>query len=203
MADIELWSGLRDLGMEKQIAPVLSELSRYQNVTIDRMPGSNDIPRFRYVGEMARLGLDKSRDQVCLDGILDAIPRLTRAGEPGADKTKQKIILFEHDLFSKGLNWCFGVYSQRGGHSMVVLSNARMEGNEHFQYLIAHELGHMYGAAKKGRTNTAESLGSHCINDLCVMQQKLTVRDSLEHLRKRRIQSAPFYCEQCQDELMA
>jgi predicted Zn-dependent protease len=69
-----------------------------------------------------------------------------------------------------------------------------------------HELGHMFGAAPRGRTNTEENLGSHCLNDYCVMQQKLTVPAFSEHDNKiaSRIENDlldSWFCEQCQDDI--
>lgn len=201
MANIELWSGLGDLQMERQLSPILNEFARYQPVRIDREPGTIDMPRYRFVSALARRCRDESRGQVNLDRALTTAFQLNRPGEPGANQNNQKIILFEDDLFTPSLNWCFGMYSYRGGHDVVALSTYRMQSFAHFQDLLAHELGHMYGAAPQGRTNTIESLGPHCNNQLCVMQQKLTVSDSLAHVDLRRRMRAPFFCTQCQEDL--
>jgi predicted Zn-dependent protease len=197
MAKIELWDGTRDPKYARQLMPVLGELSTLQGVRIDRTPGKEDIPRWNYINEIANHCFDGGRGQINLSRFLDILPATEVCSEPSS----QKLILLEDDLFSPGLNWCFGVYSPREEQDLVVLSTYRIQNGHQMQDLLAHELGHMYGAAKSGRRNTEESLGSHCLTDLCVMQQKLSVPASLRYSQRRHESGASFYCGQCSDEI--
>tara|TARA_Y100000310_G_C20667475_1_gene808411 strand:+ start:967 stop:1587 length:621 start_codon:yes stop_codon:yes gene_type:complete len=122
-----------------------------------------------------------------------------RFPEPG------KIILIDHDLYDGSdprSNWFFGGYVGNSmGLGYIQLSTARLQNKNHERDLIRHELGHMFGAAPEGRSNTYELLGSHCSNDLCVMQQKDTVPSAINYANKRARKKAPIFCGQCEDDI--
>ena len=39
--------------------------------------------------------------------------------------------------------------------------------------VVMHEFGHVLGLTGNGRVNSHECLGAHCLNDGCIMQQRL------------------------------
>jgi predicted Zn-dependent protease len=116
-----------------------------------------------------------------------------------------KIILIDHDLYDGSdprSNWVFGGFvSSSIGLGYILLSTAKLQNQNHESDLIRHELGHMFGAAPSGRNNTYELLGSHCSNDLCVMQQKMDVDSAVKYANKRARKKAPIFCGQCEDDI--
>jgi len=115
------------------------------------------------------------------------------------DQGTQKIILLPQDFYAEKIAWCFGQYIPI--IDTVILSSKRVKREKHWEDLLAHEIGHMYGAAPRGRTNTIELLGSHCTNNLCVMQQKITAEDSERYALQRNNLRAPTYCGQCTKDI--
>lgn len=197
MANIKLYDGTKDPSAGKVLKDVLKELANYQSVLINRKPGSLYIPTYNFVKYFEQLSYDPLRDQVSFDRFIDLVDR-TREMQ---DLSSEKIIIIESDLFSAG-NWCFGKSRHYNNKDYMIVSTSRIQNELHLFNIFAHELGHMYGAARKGRSNTEEDdLGYHCINDLCVMQQKLTVKESLAYTNQRHKANAQTYCMQCQDEL--
>ena len=109
------------------------------------------------------------------------------------------IVVTSKDLFADGLNWCFGGYVDDA--MAIVLSTNRLTSQLHMEDLVAHEIGHMFFCVDYGRVNSYEELGPHCSNDLCVMQQKMTVAESVEYTKHRHKLNAPFYCPDCTDHM--
>lgn len=81
----------------------------------------------------------------------------------------------------------------------IIFSTNGVDDMNFFKHVALHELGHMFGAAKEGRSNTFESQGSHCSN-LCVMNQSLTYNDTLR-LYTQLARKGRQFCPQCQEEL--
>ena len=81
----------------------------------------------------------------------------------------------------------------------MLVSTARMEDETVARHVLRHELGHMFGAPSVARINTEESLGLHCTNDPCTMQQKLSVAEALKHAYK--IDGNKPYCPQCTKDI--
>lgn len=198
MVDITLFDGTRDQKYGRVLGSVLGEMTQYVGpIKCTPKPGSIDIPRYNLVKHVESQTLDPTRQQVdegLMIGMLDNL-RLIR------DDPAAKVVFTERDLFAPGINWAFGGFVNYLDRNYIVISTARITRPVHFQDLIAHELGHMYGAAPAGRTNTEENLGSHCTNNLCVMQQHLTVSGSQNYAMQRHQASAPLFCGQCTDEL--
>ena len=109
------------------------------------------------------------------------------------------IVVIENDLFMEGLNWCFGVWCP--GSNALIISISRMKNLYQFRDMLYHELGHLMGACQDGRSNTNIELGTHCVNDLCSMQQNMSITDALEYTKKRYQAKAPPYCDQCLEEM--
>ncbi len=198
MAKVRLFDGTVDLKNGLALEGALKELAHYQKVEVSPYPGKIDIPSYNFVKELERTAYNSQRKQVDLDIFFERFREIN----PNRDSSSQNIILLEEDIFRPNLNWCFGQSGIENGQNYVIISNYRITRNGlSLKDWICHELGHMYGAAKKGRSNTTESLGSHCTNDLCVMQQKLSISEAINYANERRAKNAPTYCPQCQNDL--
>ncbi|MBU1974452.1 MAG: hypothetical protein KKH52_03600, partial [Nanoarchaeota archaeon] len=176
----------------------LVELAKFQVVRVTPSPGSIDISNYKLIQHFAAESTHPRRKQVHIKRLLDQIISLN---EVRNNPQRQNLILLEQDLYADGLNWCFGGYQHYLGKDFVTISTARIQDEAHLFHIFAHELGHMYGAAFRGRSNTREELGFHCLNDLCVMQQQLSVKESASYAHRRLKSKAPTYCHQCQDDL--
>lgn len=150
------------------------------DITFDIQEIGKDVEKHSYVEE---------RNQCNLESIIDFF-------DESIDKT---IIIIEKDLYFTGLNWCFGGYTP--SHGCIIISTARLQSENHMYDLIGHEMGHLLNTCPEERTNTIEMLGSHCTNDLCVMQQKMTVKEAVEYTTRRHEANAPLYCEQCINDI--
>jgi predicted Zn-dependent protease len=197
MAIINIFKGTRK-PINNTLGNALAELAKYQDVKVSPKLGEIDMIGYRLAHELEKSSMARGRNQVDLDTF---VTKFLQRPEIYRRPNTQKIVLLERDIFAGRLNWCFGQYRQQQGINMVLLSTARIANNQHFYDLLTHELGHMYGAARKGRSNTVGNLGSHCINDLCVMQQKTSVDESLRYVQQRHRANASTYCGQCKDDL--
>ncbi|MBI4146773.1 hypothetical protein HY489_05545 [Candidatus Woesearchaeota archaeon] len=194
MARIKLYDGTRTPQAGLVLKRALQELANFQRVEVSPSPGAVDVQGFNFVqGAVARVG---RRGRVHLGDFLTYIH-----GLPELRNQPERVVIVEPDLFADGLNWCFGGHTKHAGTDYVVLSTKRVRDYTHLFHLFAHELGHMYGAAPPGRRNTIELLGSHCVNNNCVMQQQVTIEDSVLYAHARARSGAPVYCGQCQVDL--
>ena len=123
-----------------------------------------------------------------------------------------KVLILDDDIFcGEESNWCIGVangiiHTDENGreHDRDFLTITTKDAKTYAQLKdrFLHELGHQFNAAPEGRSNTKEHLGSHCTNNLCVMQQRDTVKGQ-EILSRNRIRAkAPAYCNQCTADLI-
>lgn len=199
MAVINLFNGSRKQ-VSEPLGWALAELAKYQHVEVSPKLNQPNITGYRLVSELEKASMARGRNQVNIDTLAS---KLVRKPEIYRRSNTQKIILLERDLFGRGTNWCYGQYRKENGMDMVILSTSRVKNKFQLFDLLAHEIGHMYGAAPRGRSKTTQSLVSHCINDLCVMQQKLTEEEALQYVASRHRVKAPTYCGQCQDDLRA
>ena len=197
MANINLFDGTSNLHTGSVFLKALGELSNYQRVLVSPIPGKIDLPGYYFVKELVRFSYEPRRKQVNLNTFLQRFEMIN----PNRNPNSQNVILLEEDIFRPGLNWCFGESGNLNNQNYIVVSTARIENERELQDWMCHELGHMYGAARKGRSNTIEALGSHCTNDLCVMQQKVSVKEAREYTKMRELLNAPTYCPQCQNDL--
>ena len=144
-----------------------------------------------------------------LRGQVNGRELIKRVNESGIGKFVQpgKLIIINEDLYYPSTGWVFGGYTPtsdgRGlsGGGYILLSTARARVPELATDILRHELGHMFGAPSEGRTNTAESLGLHCVNDICVMQQKLTLAEAVRYAKQRASAGASTYCAQCEADI--
>lgn len=199
MANIEVFDGTRNPVYGKVLKGALQELALYQPVYCSPKDLDGlDVHSYNLIKNIESRAYNHYRRQVNLDDVLEMADKTP---EIGKNNNKQKIILLEKDVFGPGLNFGFGAYTPYNGKDYTILSMARIQNINQLFDLFAHEIGHMYGAASPGRSNTEENLGSHCLNDLCVMQQKNSVKEAIEYANKRHRAGAMAYCPQCENEL--
>jgi len=208
MVDLLLYDGTKDLKSGKILGYALEEIARFYRGGIDVTPepGTWDIPRWTIVDNIVKNNFRPKRNQVHYKEIrhdLRNVPEI--ANNPDS----KKIVLIESDLYdgsSRGdLSWCFGGCDSNNEY--IIVSTARITDPIHELGVYLHELGHMFGAAPCSRSHTEENLGSHCTNDYCVMQQKLTVPEFSEHDNEiaDMIENGSrdsWFCEQCQDDII-
>lgn len=157
----------------------IGRISKSVDITFDFENIGKGVEEHSYVEE---------RKQCNFDSIINFLGEI-----------KQSIVIIEKDLYFEGLNWCFGGYAP--DHDCIILSLSRLQSENHLYDLMGHEIGHMLGTCPIDRENTIEMLGSHCTNDLCVMQQKMTVAESIIYTNLRHDNDAHLYCEQCMDDI--
>jgi len=185
-----LFDGSRKLHKDVPMAAI-EEIARLRPLDVEYCECPGLIDNF------SAQALDKTRNQVNTRQFLEKINDteiMQHYAEAG------KLIIVDHDLFSEGMNWGFGVsVGDSRGLGYVLLSTARVQSIPQAKDIVSHELGHMFGAPSKPRTNTTENLGIHCINDLCVMQQKAGLFDAIKYAKQRA--GAKTYCEQCEQDI--
>jgi predicted Zn-dependent protease len=172
-----------------------------QRIFVPSHIGKADLPGFKVVKKLVEYNWNESREQVNLDGIQNDIARTSFRNIQDPNITT--LIFFEEDLYGSNLNWCYG----RSASGLIMVSTKRInkeigrDGTYAFQELLSHELGHQFGAAPRSRRLTEENLGSHCLVDLCGMQQKTSIKSSEAYLRRRFRANAGPYCNMCVDDL--
>jgi len=138
---------------------------------------------------------ERNRNQVKYERLLDRINTIKGMRYINNDG---KLVIVDADFYSNRANWCFGGFNgTEYGLGYILVSAARMKDEVMAEQIFQHELGHMFKAPHEGRSNSVEQLGLHCTNDLCTMQQKMTVRDALKYAHQIKDAGAPLYCPQC------
>ena len=146
-----------------------------------------------------------SATQLCQDLIDDPY----RAQIP-----QWSVLITKHDLYGhipdqfgrlRKLNYCLGI-SQENKFSIISTARFLNADNslniEGFKTVVMHEFGHLIGLTYEGRANTNEELGSHCINDGCIMQQRMDGDYSFLtrfRLEAKRRYNLPPICGDCID----
>ncbi|MDO5387288.1 MAG: hypothetical protein Q4F75_08500 [Pseudomonadota bacterium] len=143
------------------------------------------------------------RGQISIDSLYDNL-----SSDPYAKKIPQlSVLITKRDLYgtqSDGrlLNYCLGVSRE---DCFSIISTARfidrnnLLDQEGFKTVVMHEFGHVLGLTRSGRGNTHEALGPHCLDDCCIMQQRLD-GDFTEITRRRLIfkqHGLPPICPDC------
>lgn len=200
MPTLRILDGTKETKFGNAVVPALQELAKYMPIYIrGPRPGSIDLPGYNLVKEAESRAYDPTRRQVNYRSLVQAI-----VGHDRFTKTQgvETIVLSEIDFFTGGLNWCFGAATHdREYNGYVVLSTYRLQDTHALTHVVMHELGHLYGAASRGRGNTEENLGSHCTN-VCVMEQRITVPSMLQQVAILSGRDYKF-CKDCREELRA
>lgn len=110
------------------------------------------------------------------------------------------------------LNFCFGLTLGAIGTVISIARFTQLPIEEQkiiLVGLIMHELGHIYDVASDGRrAHTKYSLGMHCTDKYCVMQQGLTIdslRENFLRVNKAKGNSnnveSKYYCKMCRNDI--
>ncbi len=151
----------------------------------------------------AKLDNRYERGQICLNTLMNDL-----ANDPYRQKIPQlSILLVKHDLYARQsdntlLNYALGIGSENG---FCVVSTARfLDENgylkqEEFKTVLMHEFGHVIGLTPSNRRNSEENLGTHCLDESCIMQQRANgdFRDVTQmRLAMKQNDLAPI-CDDC------
>lgn len=114
-----------------------------------------------------------------------------------------KLIILDEDIRSDRTNVSFGgsMSCRYGGLGTSVVSTARLPTVASAKHVIRHELGHMFGAANEGRSNTKYTMGWHCTNDLCTMQQKANLEEAINYAHEIKNSKKKPFCPQCEEDI--
>lgn len=197
MSLVRVYDGTRDAKFGQALMQALGEIAKYKRVQIvGTHPGQLDVPGYNLVKQIERRHLN-SRGQVHLERL---VVDLVNHPQVGHNPRVATIVITDNDLYSDRVNWCFGSVNQdTDGANYLTLSTARIQDPIRFRHVATHELGHLFGAASRGRRNTVENLGPHCTNQ-CVMEQKLSEEEMHRHARVISAKTDKF-CHECQEEL--
>lgn len=181
----------------------VSEIKKYREITLS----SSEIKYTQIVREAERYAYEEKNKQTNLVSLLAHIhmhPQCKMRGE-------YTITLTEKNLYFNGGTSLGTIFPDEKGGKHLVLSTYQIKNDPHIlTYLTIHNLGHMLGAAKKGRIGTAspheetigknyvESFDNHCLN-FCIMQQKDTIPKMKEHFGA--LQAKQKFCGYCKEEL--
>lgn len=195
MADkIILLDGSRRLHKDISLEAI-AEIARLRKLEIEYQ----ECPEF--LQTFVDIGYEPSRKQVNAERFTQA---LHMTDEMKSRYEAGKVIIVDNDIYSgdRDCNFFFGGFSQAPGSlGYITLSTARVSTMPQARDLIRHELGHMFGAPSEERANTEQSLGLHCLNHLCVMQQKLTLAEAVRYAEQRARMNAGTYCGQCEQDI--
>ena len=77
--------------------------------------------------------------------------------------------------------------------------SSKMCGNDknHFQNIIMHEFGHIFRATTPERKNTVENLGSHCLDDACLMYEYAYKRENIQKINDKKEKGEAIFCNDC------
>ncbi len=197
MSLVRVYDGTTDAKYGQALLQALGEIAKYQSIrVVGAHPGQLDVAGYNLVKQIESRHIN-SRGQVHLERLVVGLVNHPRVGH---DPNVATIILTDRDLYSDRVNWCFGSVNQdTEGANYLTLSTHRVQDANRFRHVATHELGHLFGAASRGRQNTIENLGSHCTNS-CIMEQKLTEVEMHRHARTISARGDKF-CHQCQEEL--
>ena len=126
------------------------------------------------------------------------------ANDPYAKKIPQwGIYLTMHDLYGgSASNFCLGV-TKADAFSIIstkrFLDRHNQLNIDNFQTTVQHEFGHILRLTEGDHPNIEESLGPHCTDPNCVMQQRLSgdMSDITERRLSRKEQGLPPICSDC------
>jgi len=119
---------------------------------------------------------------------------------------KDTIFLTSKDIFmpnatSKEDDWVFGcTFSD---DKQFLISTARLTTDDQFIFVVLHELGHAYVQNQEHfedyimvnpETNHKMSLGSHCLDQKCLMSEFISLEDLKNHIRNNY---PGYFCEKC------
>jgi len=177
--DIYILNGSRRWS-SKIVKECISELNNIRPIEY------HELKSDKFIQYLVEETFNTKRNQVNYDMLLMNINGIKEAIKLS---NQDKFILIDPDLYSGDTSWIFGGYSDMPNRiGDILISTSRLEDRILAKHVMFHEFGHMFNAPSYGRTNTKEELGLHCTNDLCVMQQKLSVLEAKRYAHERKKQ---------------
>ena len=204
---MEIYDGTTSQEAGQVLKLALGQISNHVDILVYPIPGEEDIPGFEIVRYLIERSYDNGRNQVELRTFEKEFLALDIVQD---NPRTIKMILLEVDIYKKNsTNWEYGSttrfkVSGRGTDfymEILIISKYRMKHELMLFDTVAHEIGHLLGVAPRGRSNTEVSLGIHCTNNLCVMQQKLEGSEALSYTNLRHEMRAPLFCRQCENDI--
>ena len=204
MPDFILLDGCVDSAPGQTLRDALTHMAGFVGtIRTDKRAGQVDMEGYGLVRSLVARSLNPRRNQVDYDRLIEhlVIHPYIRRQSPDT----RIIVLIPEDLYAGNLNWVHGGSRNFAGRNIVLVSTKRLYPNGRFdpiffKYIMIHEFGHAFGAATKGRTNTYEELGSHCLND-CVMKQDLGADSGRARFHELHRKNKTF-CPQCKNEIL-
>ncbi len=156
-----------------------------------------------FINEMLQGSYNSKRNQVDVFRIGENLSK--NRWLHGENSDALKILLLDQDLYDSRnprQGFGMGVYFpfERSGNHYIISSTARAIDESHWKHILAHEIGHAFGAPDSNRTDIYESLGNHCIDRNCTMHQELNVRDCHEQ-SQRLTRIGRLYCPNCERDI--
>ena len=158
-----------------------------------------------------RWHIENARQKAILDGRSNQLNASTLFKTMQEDPTNQEIpqftiLLTKDDLYpNKNMNFCLGIGDEGIG---CIISAYRFSDNfgniidtENFKTVLMHEFGHVIGLTYKGRKNSGDIYGIHCMDkdELCIMQQR--VDGNFSDITRARLalknENLPPICPDC------
>jgi predicted Zn-dependent protease len=198
MKKVRLYDATSNPQNREIVLESLRRITPFQDIQIYPREGVVNREEIKLVRDIINKSYNKKRNQVYLDDLVYFLDCHTPIG----NNNDYKVILLEQDLHNNRTSWVFGTLAITQGKQYVFLSTHRMVDPIHTYFWMTHELGHLFGAAREGRTNTYESGGPHCSNNWCAMRQIESVQESLKYAYEIINKNPDMYCQQCKQDLL-
>lgn len=98
-------------------------------------------------------------------------------------------------IISRPTTLGYGISNQRDA---CISTAACGKNKEYFKEIIEHELGHVFRATHKARCNTVDNLGSHCLDEDCLMFEYAYTQKSFN---RRQRNNKPLFCDDCLESM--
>ena len=184
-----------------RVLPVENTLSvlRGINEVIGGGLNVNQEQNYTLVDHLVNESFNHSRGQVNLHEMMARMVCIPKLHQEMADT--RKVILLDEDLYAPGLEYTYGVqFPYTRDNRYAIISTARLADEVHANYVISHELGHLFGAPDRNRPDVFESRGYHCSDPSCIMTQDLSGRSSFEQAFEAYMKGFG-YCNNCKEDI--
>lgn len=173
------------------------ELSEFVNIFMDNDPRNKDPIVKSIVKELENGTYNPERNQVDVDELAHILDGITQE-----DTFRNNLVFLDSDIYGGTTAFFFGTYLNNGFGGNIVISAARLQDCPEFAYyILAHEFGHMLGAAPLTRATIWQHpvYGRHCINHGCSLVHMETVHDAWKYALARK--TFPAYCDECKKDI--
>jgi len=193
---IMILDGSRRLHIDNTLE-VLSNLRNIRQIQ-QRIWKSFDLP---FIDSYVAQAYNSGRAQVDVEEFMARLSMNNHLQRENYDALK--IVLIDKDMYSsrEGTNFGFGVtFAYDNANKYVIVSTARLRDELHARHVLAHELGHAFGAPSSERQDVYNSLGMHCEDRNCTMHQELSGESSYQQAQ-RIARQGRVYCPSCTEDI--